>query len=527
MPVINTNIASLIAQNNLSKTQSSLQTAMERLSSGLRINSAKDDAAGQAIANRMTTQINGLDQAARNANDAISLSQTADSALTEMTNNLQRIRELAVQAANSTNSASDRAALDQEVQQRLAEIDRIATQTTFNGQHVLDGTFGTASFQVGANVGDTIAVGFSQSLKTNSIGGFVNKTSDNAATSTLSPTTTGTWTQVANVQDYTGVDSNQISPDTLAINGTTIKDSSLFAGSDSSQDNTSAYAKAAAINGSGINGVSATASNTVTLAAASGGVAGTSDFLKYTPGTGQALTYALSINGTTVLNASGNTSIDTAVTSINSFTSTTGVIASKTSSGGLQLFASDGRNITVQETDGTTAGTAGATTTTTVFGSLVSAATTAASNDVSVTYGGQLTLQSSSSVSITATGSGSSTNIGLTDGTSVLSATGSLSGQSVQTVDDANNTILAVDAALTSVSSLSSTFGAIQNRFDSVINSTQATSQNLTAARSRIQDADFAAETANLTRAQILQQAGTAMVAQANALPNNVLTLLR
>ncbi len=151
--IINTNINSITAQRNLAMTQSSLSTSMQRLSSGLRINSAKDDAAGLAISERFTTQIRGLNQASRNANDGISLAQTAEGALAEITSNLQRIRELAVQSANATNSASDRAALDQEVQQRLAEIDRVASQTSFNGQKILDGSFGNAVFQVGANVG--------------------------------------------------------------------------------------------------------------------------------------------------------------------------------------------------------------------------------------------------------------------------------------------------------------------------------------------------------------------------------------
>ena len=157
--VINTNVMSLNAQRNLSTSGSQLATSLQRLSSGLRINSAKDDAAGLAISSRMTTQINGLNQAVRNANDGISLAQTTESALQEVTNNLQRIRELAVQSANATNSDSDRAALDQEVQQRLAEVNRIATQTSFNGRKVLDGSFGNATFQVGANVGETISVG--------------------------------------------------------------------------------------------------------------------------------------------------------------------------------------------------------------------------------------------------------------------------------------------------------------------------------------------------------------------------------
>ena len=168
--VINTNVMSLNAQRNLSTSGSQLATSLQRLSSGLRINSAKDDAAGLAISSRMTTQINGLTQAARNANDGISLAQTTESALQEVSNNLQRIRELAVQSANATNSDSDRAALDQEVQQRLAEVNRIATQTSFNGRKVLDGSFGNATFQVGANVGETISVGLDSSVKNADIG---------------------------------------------------------------------------------------------------------------------------------------------------------------------------------------------------------------------------------------------------------------------------------------------------------------------------------------------------------------------
>src|SRR6187431_40000 len=175
--VINTNVMSLNAQRNLSTSGGQLASSLQRLSSGLRINSAKDDAAGLAISNRMTTQINGLNQAARNANDGISLAQTTEGALQEVTNNLQRIRELAVQSANATNSDGDRKALDQEVQQRLAEIQRIASQTSFNGRKVLDGSFGSASFQVGANVGETISVGLNTSMKTDKIGQIATTTS--------------------------------------------------------------------------------------------------------------------------------------------------------------------------------------------------------------------------------------------------------------------------------------------------------------------------------------------------------------
>ena len=163
--VINTNVLSLNAQRNLARTQGDLAQALQRLSSGLRINSAKDDAAGLAITERFTTQIRGLDQAVRNANDGISLAQTSESALGELTNNLQRIRELAVQSANSTNSASDRQALDREVQQRLAEVERIASQTALHGLKVVDGTFGASQFQVGAKAGETLTISLSQVVK--------------------------------------------------------------------------------------------------------------------------------------------------------------------------------------------------------------------------------------------------------------------------------------------------------------------------------------------------------------------------
>jgi len=188
--VINTNIASLNAQRNLNTSQTALATSLQRLSSGLRINSAKDDAAGLAISERFTTQIRGLNQAVRNANDGISLAQTGEGALAEMTNNLQRIRELAVQSSNATNSTTDRAALDLEVKQRLAEIDRTANQTSFNGRKILDGSFGNAAFQIGANVGETISVGLTTSMRQSAIGAVATATSVNLST-LITPATTG------------------------------------------------------------------------------------------------------------------------------------------------------------------------------------------------------------------------------------------------------------------------------------------------------------------------------------------------
>src|SRR6187549_955711 len=209
--VINTNVMSLNAQRNLSTSGGQLATSLQRLSSGLRINSAKDDAAGLAISDRMTTQISGLNQAARNANDGISLAQTTEGALQEVTNNLQRIRELAVQSANATNSDSDRGALDQEVQQRIAEIDRIASQTSFNGRKVLDGSFGGATFQVGANVGETISLSLTSSVKATAIGQVATSTGS-VDLSTLftggSGGTAGTYTSGAITMassDFSGV----------------------------------------------------------------------------------------------------------------------------------------------------------------------------------------------------------------------------------------------------------------------------------------------------------------------------------
>ena len=239
---VNTNVMSLNAQRNLSTSQTMLATSLQRLSSGLRINSAKDDAAGLAIAERFTTQINGLNQAVRNSNDGISLSQTAESAMDEVVNNLQRIRELAVQSANATNSDEDRKALDAEVQQRLAEIDRIATQTTFNGRRVLDGSFGTAVFQVGANVGETISVSLNTGVRISQMGQIAG----------------ATGTEVTSAALTEGGLSLQVGSGTV----TTVHAS--VDGALDGQEADSAYAKKIAIDGAGISGltVTVTATNT-------------------------------------------------------------------------------------------------------------------------------------------------------------------------------------------------------------------------------------------------------------------------
>ena len=464
--VINTNIPSMTAQRNLTSSQSDLATSLQRLSSGLRINSAKDDAAGLAISERFTSQIRGLVQAARNANDGISLAQTAEGALKEVSNNLQRIRELAVQSANGTNSASDRAAIQTEVSQLIAEVDRVASQTTFNDIKLLDGTFSNAAFQVGANAGETITVSSVTSAKTADLGASLSATAvGTAVTSTLS------------------------SGD-LVINGVDVGDVATGSAKDI----------AAAINS--LSGTGVTAQAGVTTVAAGAVVAATGN-----EGT-------ITINGVTTASISSSAAAaDTrsdVVSAINAISAATGVTATDDGSG-VVMTAADGRNIT--HSFNQTAGTFDETT----IGVGAAAVDTAAG----------LTLTGTTSAGITISGSNVA-NAGLSAGTTAATVTGTaVSNIDVSSVSGANDALSSIDAALETINSTRATLGAVQNRFESVVSSLQERSENLSAARSRIQDADFAAETASLTRGQILQQAGVAMLAQANALPQNVLSLLQ
>lgn len=498
--VINTNIASLNAQRNLNASQNTLNTSLERLSSGLRINSASDDAAGLAISDRFTTQIRGLNQAARNANDGISLAQTGEGALAEITNNLQRIRELAVQSANATNNASDRAALDLEVQQRLAEIDRISTQTSFNGTKILDGTFGSASFQVGANVGETIDLAITSGTRTSQIGQIATVTSGAEVTTAA----------------LTGSGTIQVGSASAVTIGASV------AGTQNGQSLGSAFAKAEAINTASVPGLTATATNTIELTiAAFGGTGDASD------------AFDLRINGVDIFSGfdleNGTLSQQQIADGINAQSDNTGVTA-VLNGADLQLTATDGRDIAIGQTlTGVTGGlSAGAGTVVDgityragTIGTLANA--TNNSTDATAVNGGTVTLSAQENIVVTGDGA----ILGLTGANVTVAVdTTTISTVNVNSVAGANNTISRIDAALTSVSNLRSTFGAIQNRFESTVANIATTSENLSASRSRILDADFAAETANLTRGQILQQAGTAILAQANALPQNVLSLL-
>jgi len=472
--VINTNIQSLNAQRNLSKTLMPLQTAMQRLSSGMRINSAKDDAAGLAIAVRMNSQMKGLTQAVRNANDAVSLVQTAEGAIDEMTNALQRIRELAVQSANASNTALDRGATDKEVQQLVAEVDRIATQTQFNNQTLLDGTLGSKAFQVGANAGQTISVALAQGLKAGQIGQIADSTATTA-------------TSVAIV----GGDNIQINDNKIIA---------TVAGG-AGQTTSSAWSVANAINASGVSGVTATAvTGTTTSNVANKGI----DFAA------AADAYKLDINGVTVFNYTATAAFATEgltqqqlIDRINMYSSQTGVGAALNGTY-IELTAADGRDIGVDVT--------------------VTAGATAAFNADSTTHG-FIELSSSDDIKITGD---ASNKLGFGAGaTTITKDAQTLSNIDVKTVTGANNTMKRIDSALNVVSNMRADLGAVLNRFQSTTANLSNVLENITAAHSRIMDADFAAETANITKAQILQQAGISVLAQANTLPQNVLTLLR
>jgi flagellin len=463
--VINTNTSSLTAQNNLTKSTSALAQATERLSSGLKINSAKDNAAGYAISTRFTTQIGGLSQASSNAGDAISLAQTTESALDEITSNLQSIRDLAVQSANGTYTDSDRQAIDTEVQQRLAEITRIANQTDFNGTKVLDGSTGSLSFQVGANVGQTISVSLGSGSRASDIGAIAKTSSTDL--STLFPVGSGLTLGAGD----------------LTIGGTDITGKFTSADDLAAAINTAVGASGSATVAGGEISIAASGANSISVA-----------------GNAADLT-ALGLTTTAITSGAGQSTTGAAVAT------TVGPESATLATGDLVI---DGTSITgtfksVQDlSDAINASNLG-----------VDSAVSAKGNSLNLYSDKQITV---------AVGTGA-TSGAFASGT--VGTSGSLASGSVGTVDSANELISRIDVALTSVSDLASNLGAIQNRFTSTISNLSAESENLTSSQSTIQDADFAAETANLSKSQVLQQAGIAVLSQANSQPQQVLKLLQ
>ncbi len=395
--VLNTNYSSLVAQGSLSTSGSQLSMALQQLSSGLRINTAADDAAGYAIVQGMTSQINGLGQAARNANDGVSLAQTAQGALTEITTDLQSMRDLAVQSLNATNSAQDRADLNQQFAQLQADINNVASTASFNGVNLLDGTFQGATFQVGANVGQTITVSSVASASTSAL---------------------GTLYTVANATAPTGaVTAGDVANISFSVGGTTYTTANFTSSGTAATDVKTAVAAINALSGQ------------------DGGVVAT-------------------VDGT---------------------------------SGAIDLSSTAGLKVTAGAVNGVSH--VGATQT-----------LTAATLGVAATY------------DMSATGTPTKTNLNV---------------GAVTTVDGSNLALAQIDGALQQVAATGAQLGAYQNRFQSAISGLNTDSTNLQSARSQIQDTDYAAATSQLSKAQILQQASTAMVAQANMIPQNILTLLQ
>jgi flagellin len=520
--VINTNVASLNSQRNLSTSQASLQTSLQRLSSGLRINSAKDDAAGLAISDRFSAQIRGNTTAARNANDGISMAQTAEGGLSTAGDLLQRIRELAVQSANGTNSASDRQSIQGEVSSLSQELDRVANTTQFNGQNVLDGSLTSAQFQVGANSGQTINIGI-QSAKATDIGN-----------NTLSAVYGNTAGQLSSAATGANWNTNNAAAQTLSItsgNGTTSSVGVLA--------NDSAKTIAANVNAvSNQSGVTATASTSATLGGFTTASSGSVQF--QLRGDNSNIT---DTNPVTISAQVKNGDLSALAQAINAQVGTTGVSASielDQTSGNktIKLSNSSGSDIQIANTNtatddvmaaktlagaakpavGTTAAVPGDTSVVIAAGTAPTAGVPASVQSV----GGHLDFSSASGFSINTGG-----NTTIVDTGSAGSNLQSVAKIDVSTVDGSNAALKTIDAALAQIDSNRASLGAIQNRFTSTISNLNTTTENLTASRSRIQDTDFASETANLTRGQILQQAGTAMLAQANSLPNGVLSLLR
>ncbi|WP_176158324.1 flagellin [Burkholderia multivorans] len=481
---INSNINSLVAQQNLNGSQNALSQAITRLSSGKRINSAADDAAGLAIATRMQTQINGLNQGVSNANDGVSMIQTASSGLSQITSSLQRIRQLAVQASSGSLSASDQQALQQEVTQQIAEVNRIASQTNYNGKNLLDGSAGNISFQVGANVGQTINLNLTQSLSAATLGGGL------ATAGSVLGTVSGISL------DSSGKATTS-SPAITSIN-ITADGKGGFAFTDQ--------------NGQGIS-----SSVTDKLFTVTGGQ------------TGYPSTIALNTTGDSAssVNPLDASSAISSIDSNNSFALANGTTLGTISN--ISLSATDYSQVA--------AGTAGAITSITVKsdgaggmnffdqnGNKLDPTDTNFQNNVAKYTAAAPTASPPTKATLTWVADLGNTSVA---NASKLNAPPTVSTIDISTTAGANAAMLSIDSALATVNNIQATLGAAQNRFTAISTTQQAQATNLSQAQSQIQDANFAQETANLSKAQVLQQAGISVLAQANSLPQQVLKLLQ
>lgn len=552
--VINTNYLSLVAQNNLNKSQSSLGTAIERLSSGLRINSAKDDAAGMAIANRFTANVKGLTQAARNANDGISLAQTTEGAASEVNTHLQRVRELSVQASNGSYSQEQLNSMQDEINQRLSDIDRISQQTDFNGVKVLSDSAKPLTLQVGANDGETITLNLSEiSVKTLGLDGFnVNGsgvTQNRSATVTDLQAAGGTaagnvWTVTT---DHTAVSAEQAF-DKLQ-NGNKVQ---IAAGAEYTYDaakgnftfqNTATVA-------AGTNDLADLAGR---LAPSTGTASGT-----YTNGAGATASFEVDATGNVTiggaqayLSAAGELTTNNAgaatVADLEGVLTAAGAAGTTASVniGGTTYTGTAGADLTYTDTiskDALLAAfKAGAAGSTVTLGQGITSAditfTTGTSTDTYVDNAGEFTTVASFDTEYTVdpnTGKATVTGGTGTDAyapklgaTAYVNSAGQLTTSTESKGDKTTDPMKTLDAAFTKLDKLTGELGAVQNRLESTISNLNNVVNNLSNARSRIQDADYATEVSNMSKAQILQQAGTSVLAQANQVPQTVLSLLR
>ena len=511
MTVINTNVSAVAAQNSLRTSGLNQTTAMERLSSGVRINSAKDDAAGLAISTRMTANIRGLNAAIRNANDGISLTQTAEGSLASIGDNLQRIRELAVQSANSSNNATDRAALHAEAVQLVGEIDRVAANSTFNGIKLLDGSYQDQALQVGSGneLNDRISISIAS-----------------AKASSLGVGGGSSYTTVVNGISPTSVGSTALASGALSINGFVVGGANTD-GVSAEQSDRSGIAVAAAINAvSGQSGVTATVSKTV--------VTGTAVVTASSGGAGYGVTLDAGdvlINGVDIgaIGAAGSGIARGAQTAaaINAKSSQTGVIATfDTSDGKVKLEAADGRNVSISIKAKATAITEGMT-------GLDHDSGGTTGNAVVTVFRSSVKLSSANKDGITLAGLTSTgmSSAGLQNAVAFTQSTAT-AGAGVSTIDlttaaGSQTALSTLDKAINTITDARAAMGAYQNRLTASIANLEVSSMNLQASRSRILDTDYAKETTNLAKSQIIQQAATAMLAQANQSAQSVLALLK
>lgn len=489
--IINTNIASLNAQRNLNASQRDADTTLQRLSSGLRINSAKDDAAGLAIAERFSSQVRGLNQAVRNSNDGVSLAQVAEGALGESGNIVQRMRELAVQAANATNSASDRKALQSEVNQLKQELERIATTTEFNGLNLLDGTFQAQKFQAGANENQTISV----SITGTRIDSLANNTRDTVAI--------GTGTGSIATASGTAPTENNLDPQNLTISSSLDEQTVAITASGATAESIAAEVNKKAET----TGVTASARTSVDFGplSASGTVT-----MKLSTGDGNEATVSAQISDVT--------NIEALAREINASSGKTGITA-EVDGGKMKLIQESGKDIVIEGFSNNGGGTVALKSSSGDTATLTDGATDSAR------IAGEVTFDSATSFAVSSDVGGATGLFAAT--TAYGSTTETLADIDISDFEGASSAMRVLDSALETINSIRADLGAVQNRLESTIANLSTTSENLSAARSRIQDADFAAESANLARTQVLQQAGLSVLAQANARPQQVLQLLQ